>query len=74
MATLLERVLLDFDNEKYLYELVKWMTYWANGFLSFIKTEKQKDLIPRYSNVLNKLKSLINQNPNSQFTQAEDKK
>jgi glycosyltransferase involved in cell wall biosynthesis len=74
MATLLERMLLDFDNEKYFYEFTKWIITWVEGFLLLIKTEKQKTIVPRYLNILNKIKSLINQNPNGQFTQVEDKK
>jgi hypothetical protein len=54
-------MLLDIDDKEYFLELAKWGIAWAKGWLGKIKTEKEKELTPKYLNLLNEINEKIKQ-------------
>jgi len=60
-ARVLEKMLPDIDDKEYFLELAKWGIEWAKGWLGRIKTEKEKELAPKYLNLLNEINEKIKQ-------------
>jgi hypothetical protein len=56
---------IDNNDKEYLYELLKFATLWSKDSLSLMRTEEDRTLIPRYLEVLEKIKALIEESQNT---------